>query len=239
VKTWRERETALASAETESAEVTKPGAPQPQPDAPRAVRTPETPTTRKQAAYVPPEPPAPPAALPYVKEILLGFALVGGMALLLYFSTTSSKRDTAQEEPVQEIPFDQVARESAAQQADTLVAAILESPPVKKLMRLEIRAENVVWVQVVTDRRDSVDYTMRAGNVQAWQAMEQFYVRVGNAGAVKFLLDGKDLGEIGSPGQVGGILITHDGIKARRLSGASRRSAQGDQAPRRDSTLNQ
>jgi len=216
VKKWREREAALASAEADTVDAAV---------VPPKIETREfsQPAVASQPSYKPPAPlhveqQPPPATIPYVKEIAAGLALLTGMALLLYFSTTSSKRDVSPPEPVKEIPFEQVAKETETQQTQSPPTAIVPSEPVKKPMRLEIRAEDRVWVQVVTDKRDSVESMMRAGNFQAWNALEQFYVRMGDAGAVRIILDGKDLGLAGSSGQVGGVLITQEGIKSRRLS---------------------
>lgn len=236
LKTWRESEAALARADADAAESAEPAA--------QHVETHTTPSapiepqSRRQPVLPVPEQ-QPQQTIPYVKEIAAGLALLGAMALLLYFSTTSSKRAANPPlEPVQETPFEQVAIEAESLQTQSPSAAIVQSEPVKKPMRLEVRAEGEVWVQVVADKRDSTDYSMRAGNVQAWQALEQFYVRVGNAAAVKLILDGKDLGVIGSSGQVGGILIMHDGIKAKRLRGAVFAPAVEEPAPAPDSAAN-
>ncbi len=221
LKTWREREAVLAGAEAENLTDAETSAAQQKTDAPAVSSIATLQAGRTQSTHVPVEQLSPPPGIPYLKEIAVGLAVLGAMALLLYFSTTSSKRAANPPlEPAQEIPFEQVAKEAETQQAQAPPEAIVKSEPIKKPMRLEVRAEDVVWVQVVTDKRDSTDYSMRAGNVQAWQALEQFYVRVGNAAAVKLILDGKDLGVIGSSGQVGGLLITHEGIKAKRLRGA-------------------
>ena len=218
---WRAREAAAAAEEVETAEGAVEAelpkrAESPQPRPARAVESASFSTGRETAA--------PPPGIPYLKEVAIGFALLAGMALLLYFSTRSPKPETAPLEPATEIPFEQVAKEAATQQEQE-PAPIEEIAPVRRPMRLEVRAEEEVWVQVVTDKRDSTDYTMRRGNVQAWQALEQFYVRLGNAGVVKILLDGKDLGVIGSRGQVGSVIITHEGIKSKRLRGGVRRPA--------------
>jgi len=239
LKTWREHEAALAGDEAEIAADVETTAAQQKTETHTVASTASVATSRTQIAHIPAEqlPPAP--AIPYVKEIAVGLALLGGMALLLYFSTTSSKRAAnPPPEPAQEIPFEQVAKEAETQQAQVPPEAIVKSEPIKKPMRLEVRAEGEVWVQVVTDKRDSTDYSMLKGNVQAWQALEQFYVRVGDAAAVKLILDGKDLGVIGSSGQVGGILIMHDGIKAKRLRGAVLAPAVQEQPSQTDTTIN-
>ena len=180
------------------------------------------------APWRPDEPMASGPAIPYLKEVAIGFAVFAAMALLLYFSSRSSKStDETKREPVREIPFDQVAKDAAAQQERKPLAVpeIVTPPRQQRPMRLEVRAEDSVWVQVVTDQKDSTDYSMRAGNLRAWNAVEQFYVRFGNAGAVRILLDGKDLGEIGTMEQMGSALITREGIKNKRLRSLAPRPA--------------
>jgi hypothetical protein len=174
------------------------------------------------------EPMASGPAIPYLKEVAIGFALFAAMALLLYFSSRSSKSTgETKREPVREIPFEQVAKDVAAQQERKPLAVpeIVSPPRQRRPMRLEVRAEEAVWVQVVTDKKDSTDYSMRAGNLRAWSAFEHFYVRFGNAGAIRIILDGKDLGDIGTIEQMGSALITREGIKNKRLRGLAPRPA--------------
>ena len=221
VQQWRDHEAAIAAAQlAEAGESIQDAAPLP------VVEMPPRPTTSAPARYsAPPPPPAalPPQGIPYLKEVALGLGVVLVMAAWLYFSTRPPKQEeTSPPQPVEEIPFDQVAREAASRQ-DTAspVVALEESAPAPKPMRLEVRAAETVWVQVIADQRDSSEFTLRPGNTHAWQALEQFYVRLGNAGVVKLLLDGNDLGVIGGRGQVGSLIIAHDGIKRRRLVGVS------------------
>lgn len=232
VRQWREYEETVAAAQKAEREAASASGDQarmatfkPMGSAAPTARFPDTETSATP-------PPALLPAIPYLKEVLIGLGLVGGMALLLYFSTRSSKQaNLLPPAAVQEIPFDQVAQEAAAQQELTPTPALQENATVKHYMRLEIRADDAAWVQVITDNRDTTDYSLRSGNVHAWQALDQFLVRLGNAGAVKILLDGKDLGEIGRPGQVANLIINHDGIKDKRLRGVARRPATTPDTP--------
>lgn len=217
LRQWCEHDEARAAAQKAEAEAAQVSA------AYRARKEPPPPKTYATIASL--------AAFPYLKEILIGLGLFMGMALLLYFSARPSKQANKQPPAkVEEIPFEQVAQETAAQQAEALPVTPQESAPPQRPMRLEIHAAGAAWVRVITDQHDTSEYSLRAGNVRAWQAQDQFFVRLGDAGAVKAFLDGKDLGEIGQSGQVASLMIGRDGIKEKRLRGRERQPANSPNA---------
>jgi cytoskeletal protein RodZ len=201
------------------------------------------PEMRKQPAVAVSARPAPgqadftitPSGFPYLKEIAIGLGALLVMALLLYWVARAPESEpqtevAAEEEvskktqpgngPVQEISLEQMAAEPAQQpQADSTVT----SKPAQ--VTLEARFKDRVWLAVTIDDSLKSDSIYRAGMSKSWSAKKNFRLSMGNAGAVTLLLDGKDLGEIGKPGQVADIVITPAGIMEKRLRQPQRRKA--------------
>ena len=53
--------------------------------------------------------------------------------------------------------------------------------------------------------------TLKKGDSQTWKGTDKVTVRVGDAGAVSFSVNGKDLGTAGKTGQVANKTFTKDG----------------------------
>ena len=165
----------------------------------------------------------PSASIPYLKEITLGLGIVLVMALLLYLVARSpdkpgtAKRTTripsSQEaaNQVQEIPLSEMARQ-AEQKAASLPESSGSPTAAVSSFSLEARIAEQVWLNVAVDDSAATDAIYRPGSVRSWTAKEKIRMSVGNAGGVSLMLDGKDLGKIGQPGQVAELVITRDGI---------------------------
>jgi len=144
-------------------------------------------------------------------EWLLGTAaaVVGLAILLIYISYNRSvSRDAAQ--PVQELPL-----ETALQPADSSAEAWVEPEP--QNLQLQVMADQATWMRVVIDDRDTSEVTLRQGQSKTWEATRRFGMRFGNAGGVRLLLNGRDLGRPGRSGQVVSITVSREGIVNRRV----------------------
>ncbi len=162
---------------------------------------------------------------PYLKEVVIGLGVLALMALLLYVVAQSPQepqvRDLPATEqpppqvsdgPVQEISLAQMAADAARQtQPDSTIA------PKPAQVTLQARIKERVWLQVTVDDSLTTDSIYPPGLPQSWTAKRSFRIRMGNAGAATFVLDGKDLGEIGPAGQVADLVITPAGIIEKRL----------------------
>ncbi len=67
---------------------------------------------------------------------------------------------------------------------------------------LRAQAQEMTWMLVTIDGRETRDVLLRAGETWEWRAKESFVVTVGNAGGVALLLNGTSLPPLGEPGQV-------------------------------------
>ncbi|MDZ7269796.1 MAG: DUF4115 domain-containing protein [candidate division KSB1 bacterium] len=179
-----------------------------------------TPAKSAEPALVMPRP-----GFPFLKEVVIGLGVLALMALLLYvvaqrpqepevrdLPATEQTQPPARDKTVQEISLAQMAAEAAQQtQPDSTVAP----KPVQVTLQAKIKER--VWLQVTVDDSLTTDSIYPPGMPQSWTARRSFRIRMGNAGAATFVLEGKDLGVIGPAGQVADLVITPAGIIEKRL----------------------
>lgn len=67
------------------------------------------------------------------------------------------------------------------------------------------------WLEVKADGKTIYEGTLKKGDSQTWKGQDKVTVRVGDAGAVSFFVNGKDLGKAGKDGQVANKTFTKDG----------------------------
>jgi cytoskeleton protein RodZ len=67
---------------------------------------------------------------------------------------------------------------------------------------LEIRASETTWLKINVDNKQEKDLTLKQGESIKFSADKSFSLLIGNAGGIKLILDGKDIGNIGSMGEV-------------------------------------
>lgn len=161
--------------------------------------------------------------MPYLREILIGIGIVIAVVIALILAARSSQEEAPQgqgetrsgtraENVVPEMTFEEMAKQVAAL-TDSQAKAEVVAP---QQLTLEARLDAPVWMRVITDNADTVAQTYPRGSAQ-WQAKDNFVLRVGNAGAVTFVLDGKVLGKVGEPGQRVNIMVTREGFKEKRV----------------------
>ena len=76
---------------------------------------------------------------------------------------------------------------------------------------LEIKAHDPTWLQVISDKTQSQELMMRPGESVTWHAKKCFSVKIGNAGGIKVLFNGKDIGKLGEKGQVIKLSLPENG----------------------------
>ena len=68
---------------------------------------------------------------------------------------------------------------------------------------MEVSASGRSWLQVVADQGPPLfEGFIMAGESRRWQGRGTMTIRVGNAGAVAFTVNGKNVGPLGAPGEV-------------------------------------
>lgn len=104
---------------------------------------------------------------------------------------------------------DDSAKKPAAQQQTQQV----EAPAPKTYDGVEVTATFTAdcWLEVKADGKTVYEGTLKKGDSQTWKGTDKVTVRVGDAGAVSFSVNGKDLGTAGKTGQVANKTFTKDG----------------------------
>ncbi len=69
-------------------------------------------------------------------------------------------------------------------------------------VHLVLVADDLSWIRVVTDGRRVFEGFIRSGERREWRGRERVFVVLGNAGAVRVVVNGTELGRLGGPGEV-------------------------------------
>jgi transcriptional regulator with XRE-family HTH domain len=96
------------------------------------------------------------------------------------------------------------------------LTVVTQAPPVVSNqpgdgLVLEGDVKDTVWLRVHCDQQLVFEGILKKGAHETWQAKQSFKLRVGNADVIKFTLNGKELGRIGTPGKIKDIRVTKDG----------------------------
>jgi hypothetical protein len=131
---------------------------------------------------------------------LVPLTLGGGAILLLAVVLVTRSRNTPG------APAPAPARATVETPAAAPVPAPATTPaPVPVAPPAELRTVRTVWVRVLVDGTKQVERELEANAVVPLPAGLTYVVRAGDAGAVRFLLNGQDQGPVGRDG----IVATH------------------------------
>lgn len=81
-----------------------------------------------------------------------------------------------------------------------------ESPVARQISisshTLELIADEETWVYATIDDKDVRERLLKPGKRIRWTAKNNFALKIGNAGGIKVIFDGKDIGPLGGKGKV-------------------------------------
>lgn len=77
---------------------------------------------------------------------------------------------------------------------------------------LKVAATDTTWLLVTIDKTDSKEILMKPGDSITWHAKKGFFLKIGNAGGVRMVFNGKEIGILGEKGQVIKMNIPDAGI---------------------------
>lgn len=87
---------------------------------------------------------------------------------------------------------------------------------------LEAHTTDSVWISMVIDGQRSLQFTMEPNAYYRWSAGNLFKISLGNAGGVRFTLNGKPAEPLGPLGSVlRDVRVTHEGIICSNLRSVS------------------
>jgi transcriptional regulator with XRE-family HTH domain len=89
------------------------------------------------------------------------------------------------------------------------------------LMKVEIIPTRVVWVEATADGKRILYALVSPGQRQVIEARQEFLLRVGDAGAFRYMVNGVQGREVGGPGEVREMRITRQNYVTFQRTGAT------------------
>jgi cytoskeleton protein RodZ len=98
------------------------------------------------------------------------------------------------------------------------------SPPVaattsvqeKKAISLQLKAVEETWLSLQVDDQSGKEMILKPGEGTTVQASDRILMKLGNAGGLDLVLNGKPLGKSGKSGEVLTLVITSQGAEVKR-----------------------
>ncbi len=104
-------------------------------------------------------------------------------------------------------------------------AEVRKEPPIEATHdtphTLELIAEDKTWVFVNIDDGESKEVLLNQGEYIKWSAKNDFSLKIGNAGGIKLIFDGKEIGPLGEKGQVVSLELPSPKISKRDILGST------------------
>lgn len=151
-------------------------------------------------------------------------AIVAGAVVvvfvLIYFmydyATQDRKVPVAQETPFQEVVKEQ-EKQIAPQQAALDTFAVLQAAPKKDSLTLRAVTIDSVWISLSRDNAPAQNIILPPRASRTWAATKRFTITLGNAGGIRFTLNGTDIGKLGKRGAVlRNVVITSEYLKSKQ-----------------------
>lgn len=137
-----------------------------------------------------------PKGVNFRKFISLGTVVLVVACGVFYFN--SNDEETAQKD------LKTVKQQSTVPTKVESKSETVESRPIAQEKPVVISAKYTgeCWTQIATDSRTIFEGIVKNGDSLTWQADQEIIVKVGNAGAVELTYNGKNIGKLGSNGEV-------------------------------------
>jgi cytoskeletal protein RodZ len=125
-------------------------------------------------------------------------------------------------EPINETPFSSVVKPGEPLLSDNKKETPLPGteakkeivPPKTDVSRqvLEVFATDTTWLLVLIDKTDPKEILLKPGDSAKWHAKNTFSLRIGNAGGIRLVFNGKEIKKLGEKGQVINIDLPGAGV---------------------------
>jgi len=96
-----------------------------------------------------------------------------------------------------------VADDAAADEASAVEGTLVPATQSESGTReLQVTAKEETWLSIGLDDQPAKEFLLQPGETHTWTANAVFRLKVGNAGGITLVLDGRDLPALGESGQV-------------------------------------
>ena len=85
----------------------------------------------------------------------------------------------------------------------------------KKALSLQLKAAEETWVSLQVDDQPEREMTFKPGEGSSVQASNRIRMKIGNAGGLDLILNGRPLGKFGQSGEVVALVITSQGVEVK------------------------
>ena len=86
----------------------------------------------------------------------------------------------------------------------------------KKPISLQLKAVEETWLSFQADDQSAKEMILKPGEGFSVEASDRILMKLGNAGGLDLLLNGKPLGKSGKSGEVQTLLVTSQGVEVKR-----------------------
>ena len=145
-------------------------------------------------------------SLPILRSVWPVIALAAALLLVIYLVRQPAAADTSEPGAVG------TGGVAAAPEAAPLAAA--PSDPDRQKLTVELRASTDVWVTATADGKRALYRILQPGERVALEARQGVSMRIGNAGAIDYSINGAPAKALGAPGAVRDLEITHDNYRS-------------------------
>jgi cytoskeleton protein RodZ len=97
--------------------------------------------------------------------------------------------------------------------ATSAAAPTHDSAPEKGKIRVTVKAREDSWISITVDGEVTMQGTLTAGSQRNVQASREIAIKAGNAGALDFAFNGKDLPSQGAEGEVKSLVFNTNGLE--------------------------
>ena len=134
--------------------------------------------------------------------VALGVVSVAAIAVLLWNIMGKTSPTATEEIPFQSVLADKDRRLSPAPSSSPAASPVHGGATGTDSLTLRGLTSDTVWVMVSTDSMNPREFIFKPNVQFSFKAKSRFSVTLGNAGAVTFTLNQKELGTLGKPGAV-------------------------------------
>jgi cytoskeleton protein RodZ len=85
----------------------------------------------------------------------------------------------------------------------------------EKALSLQLKAAEETWVSLQVDDQPEREMTFKPGEGSSVQASNRIRMKLGNAGGLDLILNGRPLGKFGKSGEVVALVITSQGVEVK------------------------
>ena len=86
----------------------------------------------------------------------------------------------------------------------------------KKAISLQLKAIEETWLSLQADDQSGKEMILKPGEGTTVQASDRILMKLGNAGGLDLVLNGKPLGKSGRSGEVLNLIVTSQGVEVKR-----------------------